>query len=151
LTISKTRTYIFPIYVDVRRPYPVHRSPRERQTLNLKERDIDHNAVRIASGLLAEQRNRDLTVSRKNRLSSPKSPDGPWKQSRSYSSERKVGGHPEVKWSGCEDNHLLSSTSEICHNALHTDSFKQCVTLTSLLTTRIHRAKLKHLTDLTVL
>jgi len=111
--------------MDVRRPYPVHRITRE--TLNLKEGNTDHSAVRIATRLLAEQKNRDSTLSRKNRLSSPKSPDGPWKQSRSYSLERKVGGYPKVKWPGCEDNHSFSSTSEVCHNLMHRESFKQCI------------------------
>ena len=126
MTISQTCIYIFPIYVDVRRPYPAHRSPRE--TLNLKERSTDYSAVRIATTLLAEQRNRDSTLCRESRLfSSPKSPDCPWKQSHSYSLERKVGCYPELKWPGCKDNHSLSSTSEVCHNVLHRKSSKQCV------------------------
>lgn len=87
--------------MEVRSPYPVNASLRV--TLNLKQRNTDYSAVHIATRLLAEHRNRDSTVSRKKRLlSSPKSPDDPWKQSLSYSLE-KVGGYPEVKRSGCKD------------------------------------------------
>lgn len=96
-------------------------------TLNLKQRNADYRAVHIATRLMAERRNRDSTLSRKKRLlSSPKSPDGHWKQSLSYSLG-KVGGFPEVKRPGCKDNHSLPSRFEVCHNVLHRENFKQCV------------------------
>jgi hypothetical protein len=87
-------------------------------TLNLKQRYADYSEIRIATRLLAEQRNRDSGLSRKKRLlSSPKSPDSPWNHSLSCSLG-KVGGFPEVKRPGCKHNHSLPSRSAVCHKLL---------------------------------
>lgn len=94
-------------------------------TFNLKQRNADYSAVRTGTRLLAEQRNRDWTLSRKKRLlSSPKSPDGPWKQSLSFSLE-KVDGYPEVKRPGChlDPNYAIMYCTERVLSSVYVNFF----------------------------